>query len=226
MNFARQSWSIAAKDLRSEFRTKESLNAAFAFAVVILIIASFAMGIDPEDVTRLSGGILWIDFTFAAALILNRSFARELPNDCLDALLSSPVSPAAIWFGKTFANFVFVSIIEALCYPIFGLLYGIHWAEQLPSLIFVTVLATWGICVVGTIFGSLTVNLQLRELMLPMLLYPALVPVLMASMELTTALISGEPISADNQIWIRVLAAFDIIFTALALALVDTILVG
>src|SRR5574341_496437 len=103
MTFVRDSLSIAAKDLRAELRTKEALNASLSFALVILLLFSFAFEPTAEQTREISGGLLWMVFAFAGALILNRSFARELPNDCLDALVSSPVSGAALYFGKSLA---------------------------------------------------------------------------------------------------------------------------
>ena len=226
MLFLRQAWTIAAKDLRSELRTKESLNAAFAFAVTILLLFSFAVDVDPDRIKEISGGLLWMVFAFAGALIFNRAFARDLANDCLDALLASPIPGAALFLGKTIASFTLVLAIEMLCYPVFGLLYNISWANHFWTLAGVTVLATWAMAVIGTMFSTLCVNLSLREIMLPLLVYPVLIPALMGAMLLTTQLISGQPISSDNQIWLRVLAAFDIIFTSLALLLVETVLVG
>jgi heme exporter protein B len=226
MNFFAQVWTIAGKDLRSELRTKDSINAAFAFAIVVLILFSFAVDVAPERILEISGGLLWMVFAFSGALIFNRSFARDLANDCLDALIASPVSGAALYLGKALASFVLVLVIELLCFVIFGILYNISWARQFPWLLLVTVLATWAMAAVGTMFSALTVNLSLREIMLPMLVYPMLIPALMAAMLLTTQLVSGAPIGEENWIWVRVLVSFDIIFTSLALALVETVLVS
>jgi heme exporter protein B len=226
MRVIRQSLTIAGKDLRSEIRTKESLNAAIAFAIVILVIFSFAVDPSAEQIKEMSGGILWLVFAFAGALILNRSFARELPNDCLDALVSSPVSGSALFLGKAGANFVLLTVVQMVCLPIFGVLYNTNWTRQPFTLASVPVLATWGITVIGTMFSALTVNLRLRELMLPTLIYPMMIPALMAAMKLTTVLIAGDGIPADDWIWVRLLIGFDIIFTALAVTLVETVLVG
>ena len=221
-----QAWTVAWKDLRSEFRTKDSLNAAFSFAIVIILVFSFAISIDPEDIAAVSGGLLWMVFTFSGTLILNRSFARELPNDSLDTLLASPLSGSALFVGKTVANFVLLMMLEAVCFPLFGILYNVNWLRQPWLLLLVCALTTWGIAAVGTMFSALTVNLHLRELMLPMLIYPSLIPLLMASMEVTTALITTPELSAEYYFWIRVMTAFDVIFTSLALMFVDTVLVG
>ena len=226
MLFLRQAAVIAAKDLRSEFRTKEAINASLSFALVILVLFSFAFDPTAETTREMAGGLLWLVFAFAGVLLLNRSFARELPNDCLDALIASPVSAAALFLGKAFANYVLLLGIEVVCLPVFGVFFNVHWAGQPGWLALVLVLATWGMAAVGTVFSALTVNLRLREIMLPMLLYPVLIPCLMAAMQLTTPLIAGQPLSGDLLAWLRLLVGFDIIFTALALVLIDTVLVG
>jgi len=225
MRFIRQSFTVAAKDLRAELRTKEAVNSSLSFALVILLLFSFAFDPTSEQTRLISGGLLWLVFAFAGALVLNRSFSRELPNDCLDALIASPVSGAALFLGKALANTVLLLAIEIVSLPVFGVFYNVRWTAQFWPLMLVVVLATWGITVVGTMFSALTVNLQLRELMLPMLVYPMIVPALMAAMQLTTSLLAGEPLG-DQMVWLRLLIGFDIIFTALAVTLVETVLVG
>jgi heme exporter protein B len=226
MRFFHQAATVALKDLRSEFRTKESLNASVSFALVILVLFSFAMDPTSDQMREMSGGLLWLVFAFAGALVLNRSFARELSNDCLDALVSSPVSGAALLIGKTVANFLLLLVVEAMCLPAFGILYDLNWARQPWMLIAVLLLATWGMTIIGTMFSALTVNLRLRELMLPTLIYPMMIPALMAAMRLTTILIGGDALAPGDWIWLRLLVGFDIIFTSLALALVEVVLLG
>jgi heme exporter protein B len=226
MRLCLETWAIAVKDLRSEIRTKESLNAAAAFALVILLLFSFAVDPTSEQMSEFSGGLLWIVFSFAGALILNRSFSRELANDCLDALVASPVSPSALFLGKSIANFLLVLLIEAISLPVFTILYDLNWSRQPGWLALIFALATWGMTVVGTMFSALTVNLRLRELMLPMLIYPMMIPALMAAMQLTTLLIGGQAITGDDWIWVRLLVGFDIIYTALSVALIDAVLIG
>jgi heme exporter protein B len=226
MRFIRQTFTIAAKDLRSELRTKEALNASMSFAVVILLIVSFAFNPDSETMREMSGGLLWIVFAFAGALILNRSFARELPNDCLDALVASPIPGAALFLGKAIANLVLLLLIELLSLPVFGIFYNVRWTQQAGSLFLVLVLGTWGMTVIGTMFSALTVNLRLRELMMPALVYPMLIPLLMAAMQLTTPLVAGQPLSGDLYLWLRLVITVDVIFTALSVTLVDAVLVG
>lgn len=226
MRLVRQILTVTAKDLRAELRTKEAINASLAFALVILLMFSFAF--DPEaDTTReISGGLLWIVFAFAGTLILNRSFAREIPNDCLDALISAPVPGAALFLGKAIANFLMVLAVELVSLPIFGIFYNVKWAQQPVQLLGVLMLATWGLTIIGTIFSALTVNIRLREVMLPMLTYPILVPALMGAMRLTAVLVMGHPISGDDVSWLKMLVGFDVMYTAASLVLIETVLVS
>jgi heme exporter protein B len=222
--YLRQVWTIAAKDLRSEMRTKEALNASVAFSVVMLILFSFAFD-QAEDLRGLLGGLLWLAYAFAGALVLNRSFARELQNDCLDALISSPAPPSAIFLGKALANYALLMVVELISLGVFTILYDVRLSGKMGLILLVMLLATWGMTVIGTTFSALTVNLTMRELMLPVLIYPFLIPVLMSAMILTTDIIGGVPI-ATNMVWLRVLVAFDIAFTAVTVLYIDVVLVG
>jgi heme exporter protein B len=226
MGLARQVLIITAKDLRAELRTKEAVNAALAFAVMILVLFSFAF--DPEESTTrmISGGLLWIVFAFAGTLVLNRSFARELPNDCLDALVAAPISGAVLFLGKALANYLLVMAVELVALPVFGILYNVRWYQRFWQVMLVLALGTWGITVIGTIFSALTVNIRLREVMLPMITYPMLVPALMGAMQLTVDLVNGKPIGGDSSVWLKFLIGFDVIYTAASLLLVETVLVG
>jgi len=226
MNFLRQSLAVAAKDLRSEIRSKETVNASLSFALVILLLFSFAFDPSSEQVREIAGGLLWLVFAFAGTLILNRSFARELVNDCLDALIASPATGAQLFFGKCIANYVLMVAVECVCLPIFAVFYNVRLPQKIAVLFLVMLLGSWGITVIGTLFSAMTVNLRLRELMLPTLIYPMLIPALMGAIHLSGMLIAGEPLGPDDQIWFKLLVAFDLIFTMLALALVETVLVG
>jgi heme exporter protein B len=222
--FLGQTLAIAAKDLRSEIRGKEAVNASVSFALVILLLFSFAFDLEPEQMRDIAGGLLWMIFAFAGTLILNRSFARELVNDCLDALLASPVSGAQLFFGKCLANYVLIIVVECISLPFFVIFYDVR-LQHLALLFLVMLLGTWGITVIGTLFSAMTVNLRLRELMLPTLVYPMLIPALVGAIELSRVLINGGSL-AENFIWFRILVAFNVIFTILSLALVEIVLVG
>ena len=225
MDFLRAALTIALKDLRVEARSKEVINAALSFALVILLLFSFTFDPSGEETRAMSGGLLWLVFSFAGILVLNRSFARETVNDCLDGLLASPVSGAAIFLGKVLVNTLLLLLLELVCLPVFGIFYNIGWVTIFGRLLPVFMLGTWGLTVIGTVFSALTVNVRLRELMLPLLVFPITVPALMASVQLTTALFSGQPI-APELVWLRLLVGFDLIFTLLGLALVELALVG
>src|ERR1039458_7182399 len=226
MKYFRQVATVAMKDVRAELRTKEAINASLAFALMILLLFSYTFDPEQEMMRQVSGGLLWIVFAFAGTLTLNRSFARELPNDCLDALIAAPLPASALFLGKCLANYALVLAVELVSLPVFGIFYNVHWTSRLPALIGVLLLGTWALTVIGTIFSALTVNIKLREVMLPMLTYPILIPALMSAMQLTTALVGGTPIGADNIDSLKMLIGFDMVFTAVSLVLVETVLVG
>jgi ABC-type transport system involved in cytochrome c biogenesis permease component len=132
---------------------------------------------------------------------------------------------AFVSLGEALANLALLFAVELVSLPVFGIFYNVPWTRQFWPLIGVVLLGTWGITVIGTIFSAMTVNMRLRELMLPMLVYPIMIPGLLAAVQLTTPLVMGQPLGADSMIWLRLLVAYDVIFTALALALVETVLV-
>lgn len=224
--FLRQAGAIGAKDLRAEFRNKEVLNAAFSFALVVLLLFSFAFDpISNPDVRNMAGGLLWIVYLFAGILVLNRSFARETGNDCIDALVASPASGAAIFAGKCFANSVLLLALELISLPIFGVFYDVRWTGAFGRLILIFTLGTWALASVGTMFSAVTANNRLRELMLPLLVFPITIPALMACVELTTLALTGES-TAGAEVWWRLLIVFDMIFTLLGAMLLDVVLVS
>jgi heme exporter protein B len=226
MRFFSQVMTITAKDLRAEMRTKEAINASFSFALVVLLLLSFAFEPTEQTTQEISGGLLWIVFIFAGTLILNRSFARELPNDCLDALIAAPIPGAALFLGTALANCVLSLAVEFVALPVFGIFYNVRWAQQFWPLFLVLILGTWGLTTIGTVFSALTVNIRLREVMLPLLVYPVMIPLLLGAMRLSTLLVAGQAITGDETVWFRLLIGYDIIFTALSLVLMDTVLLG
>jgi heme exporter protein B len=214
---------IARKDLRTEFRTKEALNAAVSFALVVLVLFSFAFDLQRSELYDISGGLLWIIYLFAGSLIVNRSFTREVPNDCLDVLVASPVPAWALFLGKTISSFTLLMVVELISLPFYGLFNNIIWVETFWRQFGMMLLATWGITVTGVAFSAVTVNVRLRELMLPVLHYPLLIPLLIGAMQMSTALLRGDVV--DHGPNLRLVVAFDAIFTALSLYLIEFILV-
>jgi heme exporter protein B len=215
---------IARKDLRIEFRTKEALNASISFALVVLMLFSFAFDLGRDEFYDISGGLLWLVYVFAGAMIVNRSFIREVPNDCLDVLIASPMPAWALFLGKVIASFVLLMIVELISLPVYGLFNNIRWMQAFWPLFGVMILATWGITITGVAFSAVTVNVRLRELMLPVLHYPLLLPLLIGAMQVSTALIKGE--AADIGQELRIVIVFDLMFTALSLYLIEFILVA
>jgi len=226
MRFVRQVLVVTAKDLRAEIRTKEAINASAAFALVILLLFSFAFDLDPDTNREIASGLLWLVFAFAGTLLLNRSFARELPNDCLDALIAAPVPGAALFLGKSLANYILLLAIELLSLVVFGIFYNVRWTVQFGELMLVLALGTWALTIMGTIFSALTVNIRLREVMLPILIYPFLVPALMSAIQLTLGLMAGNPIGPETASWLPMLVGFNVIYTAVSLVLIEHVLVG
>jgi len=224
--FARLVFVVMAKDLRAELRTKEAINASAAFALVILLLFSFAFDLDPDTNRQIASGLLWLVFAFAGTLLLNRSFARELPNDCLDALVAAPVPASALFLGKALANYVLLFAIEMLSLVVFGIFYNVRWTVQFGELMLVLALGTWALTIMGTVFSALTVNIKLREVMLPILIYPFLVPALMSAIQLTLELMAGRPIGADKVSWLQMLLGFNVIYTAVSVVLIESVLVG
>jgi heme exporter protein B len=225
MSLLVQALAVARKDLAIELRTRESLNSAGSFAIVILLLFSFTFDPFSDESKEFGGGLLWLAFAFAGALVFNRGFARELPNECLDTLLASPLSGAALIIGKAIANFAMLLVVELVSLFVFGIFYDVNWLSQWAWLGVVFALATWGVSILGAVFGAFTVNLRLRELMLPVIIYPLMIPLLIAAIELTNAVLSHQPMGGQMQ-WVRVLVASDIGFTTLAWVLADTILVN
>ncbi len=221
----RQTITIFRKDLLTELRSKEALNAAAAFSLVVLLLFSFAFDPTEGDTRQLAGGLIWIVFAFAGVLLLNRSFARELPNDCLDALLVAPLPGASLFLGKALANYVLLLIVEAVALPVFAIFYDVRITGSAGPLIVTALLGTWGLTVIGAAFAALTVNIRLRELMLPLLVYPILMPELLGAMQLTTSLLNGGTFTGDNLTWLKLMFGFDVIYTALAVTLIEYVLV-
>jgi len=207
----RVAWAIAAKDVLLEFRSRTAFFSALGFTALVLAIFQFAWDPTAVSAVDLAPGILWITFTFAGMLGLNRAFALERENRALDGLLLSPASRTAIYLGKVLANLVFVGAVEAIALPLFALFFNVPIGRVLGPLLLVIALATVGFVAVGTLMSSMAVNTRLAELMLPLLLLPFLVPPVMAAAQMTARLFAGRPFS-ETAGWLRLLVGYDIIF--------------
>lgn len=210
---------ILGKELRLEFRTRELLTATIVFALVVVVLFSFAFDPTPAESRRYGPGLLWIAFLFAGSLMLNPSFAREQSNETLDALRMAPVSSFAILLGKIFANFIFMSLAELLLVPIFAVLYNVSLAGIVARLVLVLALGTLGLTVTGTVFSAISAHARMRELLLPLLLLPILTPLLIAAVESTAALFADQPMI--DRTWVVFLVGFDIVFLTASWLLCD-----
>jgi heme exporter protein B len=219
MSTARSAAILLAKELRLEFRTRELLSATIVFALVIVVLFSFAFDPTAAESRRYGPGLLWISFLFAGSLMLNPSFARERLNDTMDGLRMAPISPFAILSAKMLANFIFMSLVEVVLVPVFSVLYNVSLAGVVGRLILVLVLGTIGLTVTGTVFSAISSHARLRELLLPLLLLPILTPLLIAAVEATASLFVEQP--ELDRTWIALLAGFDIVFLTASWLLCD-----
>jgi len=212
--FVRHAWSVARKDLLVEFRSRTAILSAVVFTVLVLMVFNF--GRDPTAVAAvdLAPSILWVTFTFAAMLALNRAFQLELENQALEGLLLAPISRGSIYLGKLLANLIFVGVVEAIGLPLFALFFNVRILPVILPLVGVIGLATIGFVAVGTLFSAMTVRTRFAELLLPVLLLPFMIPPLIGAVQVTARLLDGRPLS-EMLGWLRILALYDIVFVVL-----------
>ena len=206
---------MTRKDLRLEFRSRTALTSALVFTALVLVV--FEYGRDPTAVPtlHLAPSILWVTFSFAAMLALNRAFQAELENQAFDGLLLAPISRTSLFWGKLGANLVFVALVQVTGLLLFMLFFNVPVWRVWAPLAAVTALATVGFIAVGTLFSAMVVRTRFAELMLPVLLVPFLLPPLIAAVQVTVPLFAGRPLSEVTG-WLRLLAAYDICFVTLA----------
>ncbi len=211
-------WRILRKDLVLEWRARTAFLSTLVFTVLVLMVFNF--GRDPTAIAPLdlAPSVLWVTFTFAAMLALNRAFQLELENQALDGLLLTPISRSSIYLGKFGANLAFVVVVEAIALPLFALFFNIPVLPVLAPLAAVTLLATIGFVAVGTLFSAMVTRTRFAELLLPVLLLPFMIPPLVWAVMSTAKLFAGRPLS-EIEGWLRLLAAYDIVFVALATVL-------
>lgn len=203
--------AILWKDLLIEVRTKGSFNAMIFFSVLVLFIFAFAIGPDPALLRELAGGLLWVGITFTGVLSLSRTFHSEELSGGLEGLELYPGEIRAVYLGKLLGNVILLLAVEAILFPTAAVLFQVDIVSHAPALAGVAVLGTLGFSIVGTFYAALTLHLRARELMLPLLLLPLLVPVLLGAVSATTALLTGQA-TAGTGAWIRLLVAFDVIY--------------
>jgi heme exporter protein B len=203
--------AIVWKDLTAERRTKANFNAVVFLAGLILLLFGFALGPDHDALRNVAGGVLWLTVLFSGVLSFNRSYEQELEHGALEILLLYPGDRKSIFLGKLFANLTFVLLVEVVMVPAAALLYDIPvWSVMLP-LATVLFLGTFGFVTLGTFYAAMASQLRAREVLLPLLLFPMLIPLLVAAVQATGAILGGDLMNQAGA-WIRLLIVYDVIF--------------
>jgi len=221
MTFLRHALAHLRKDLRLEWRSRDSITGMLFFSLLVVVV--FSLAFDPTAAVsrQIAGGIVWMVLLFASITALNQSWTREQRNGVLDAQRLAPSSGAALFLGKALANFLFVTSVELVLAPLFVIFYNLHPIGQSWLLLLVMPLGTWALVSNGTFFAALGLRTRNRELMLPLVLFPISIPALLAMVQATTNILTGEN---EPDLWIKLLLGYDIIFTTACLLLFDIIL--
>lgn len=206
-------FAIFWKDLLSEFRTRELITSILVFALLVLVIFNFAFDPDTGVLKIVASGILWVSLTFAGVLGLNRTFVSEKTDASLEGLMLCPVDRAAIYWGKLLSSCVFMLIVAFVITPIFLVL--LNFPLILPRLAIIIILATLGFASVGTLFSALAINTRARDVMLPILFLPTVVPIIIAAVKATELVLENKPWS-DMLLWLQVIIIFDIIYLVIS----------
>ncbi|MDX1577729.1 MAG: heme exporter protein CcmB [Gemmatimonadota bacterium] len=218
-----RAFAIVRKDLLIEVRTRQGFSAMLSFAALVLFLFSFAIGPDTELLARLAGGLLWVAIIFTGTLALGRAFQAEELAGGTRLLRLYPGDVRAIFLGKLATNLVLLAALEIVLFPAAAILFQVDLAARALPLALVTALGTFGFSVVGTFFSALTVHLRARELLLPLLLFPALVPIILGGVGATDAFLAGDALGRAGG-WIRLLAAYDVILFVVCLWIFPVVL--
>ena len=219
-NFIKAVGAVVWKDLRAEFRSRELFSAMLVFSLLIILIFNFALELDVKTRQSVTAGVLWSTFAFAGTLGLNRSMAIEKDRGCLDGLLLAPVDRSAIYFGKVISNLVFMLIVEIIVLPVYSVLYTVNLFQ--PGLLLVILLGSIGYVGVGTLLSAMSVQTRTRDILLPILLFPVVIPVLLAAVKASSGFLTGAEWS-EILLPVNLLIAYDIIFIAVAFMVFDSV---
>ena len=217
MSFIGKVWAIVRKDLALERRSREMLSSMLIFALIVILVFSFSFELRVDRMSQVAPGVLWVALTFAGMLGLARSFVLERDQGCLDGLLLCPVDRSAIYLGKMLSNLLFISttgvIILPLCFALFNLPFKL-------LLLPIILLGIVGFSSVGTLVSAMTVHARAREVMLPILLFPIVLPAIIAAVKLTGGILDGQAWSEMRQ-WLQLLVGFDVIFMVVSYVAFD-----
>lgn len=212
--------AVVWKDVQAEFRSRELFSAMLVFSLLIILIFNFALELDIKTRQSVTAGVLWATFAFAGTLGLNRSMAIEKDRGCLDGLLLAPVDRSAIYFGKVISNLAFMLIVEIIVLPVYSLLYNVNLFQ--PGLLLVILLGSIGYVGVGTLLSAMSVQTRTRDILLPILLFPVVIPVLLAAVKASDGFLNGVELS-EILLPINILIGYDIIFISVAFMFFENI---
>lgn len=223
MNFIRSLFFITYKDFLSELRRRETVNTLLFFGVLIVFLFSFAVGPDPLLLKKLAPGLLWLVVLFSSILALDRSFQIEVEEGCLDRLILYAASPRALFLGKLLTNFLFILLVQSAVLFLMIILFDLSKPKEPLNLGVTFVLGNFGIATLGTFYAALITKMKARQVMLPLLLFPMLIPLLLASVYATQHALGGDPFQQSTP-WIQMLLIFDLIFLPACLLIIETLL--
>ena len=210
-------WAIVRKDLSLERQSRETISSMFIFALIVVLVFSFSFDMRVERASEVAPGVLWVAITFAGMLGLARSFVSERDQGCLDGLLLCPVDRSVLYVGKVIGNILFISMTEAIILPLCFALFNLSFK---PLLIPVVLLGTIGFSAVGTLVSAMTVHARSREVLLPVLVFPIVLPVIIAAVKITGGILDELP-WAEIKNWIQLLVGFDVIFGVISFIVFD-----
>jgi heme exporter protein B len=212
--------AVVWKDVQAEIRSRELFSAMLVFSLLMILIFNFALELDIRTRQSVTAGVLGATFAFAGTLGLNRSMSIEKDRGCMDGLLLAPVDRSAIYFGKVISNLAFMLIVELIVLPVYSVLYNVNLF--IPGLLLVVLLGSIGYASVGTLLAAMSVQTRTRDILLPILLFPIIVPVLLAAVKASSGFLNGTDL-ADIMPPINLLIFYDIVFTAVAFMVFDSV---
>lgn len=203
------------KDILIDFRRKENFIAIFFFSILVLLIFNFVLPQELELVYILVPGVYWVTFLFSGLLCIQRTFLLEKENRCITGLLLAPISRGVLLFAKLTNNLLFILLLQIILIPCFVLFFQVPIFDFLLSFFSIVFLASVGFCTLGTVLSAITANVRFNDILLPLLLFPLLSPVMLASVSLTVHLFSEGDLQKQMD-WLKLLVAFDVIFISIS----------
>lgn len=220
MKLLRQTYLLLWKDLLLEMRRRESVLTMFFFGTLLLFVFHFSFDLTPERVAEMAPALLWLAFLFTGTLGLTQLFQAERENQCLEALLLAPTDRAALFLAKVCFNLVLMVLVEIVVIPLFWILFNLSAWNELPLLFLITLLGTVGFCIMGTLFSAVTLRARARELLLPLVLFPLMIPLILATIRCMEAVLRTGGLG-DAAHWLRLLIGFDVIFLTIGILVFD-----